>query len=276
MLEPVLPTYSRASTTLLLGALLLTAVLPAAADTRFRVRLIKPTSAPMDKGVCEMRLQVNGETEISLRGDMVTLHTISGADAADRGSTCNEPLPTQDVRGFALEGKESRGELRLTAPPSAANDFQAVVHLRNTAPGDVRYHFRLTWQITLATLHGAPSAGPPGFVWNNATRYKTRGRGEASVGNVHVALLDVDAAIDLGGKVWVTFQTVGKVPLSFSGVLNARESGRLRADVVCDGPDWHVQGPMFLSVEDAHDRVNAITLDATDGHDRLHLEWKRR
>jgi hypothetical protein len=250
--------------------------LPAAADTRFRVRLMKPTSAPMNKGVCDMRLQVNGETEVSLRGDVVSLHTISGRDARDQGSACNGPLPTRNVRGFALEVKGSRDEIRLTAPPSATNDSPAVVHIRNTNAGDARVHFLLTWEISLATMRAEPSAGPPGFVWNNATRYKSRGRGEASVGDVHVALLDVDAAIDLAGKVWVTFQTVGKGPLSFSGVLNARESGRLRADVVCDGPDWHVQGPMFLSVEEAHDRVMAITLDATDGHDRLHLEWKRR
>ena len=75
----------------------------------------------------------------------------------------------------------------------------------------------------------------------------------------------------------MSFHTARKQPpLSFSGVVNARDAGRLRADVVCDGPDWHVQGPMFLSVDEAKDRVTAITLEATDGRDRLHLDWKRR
>jgi hypothetical protein len=55
-------------------------------------------------------------------------------------------------------------------------------------------------------------------------------------------------------------------------VVNGREPGRLRADVLSDGADWHVQGPVFLSVDEAKDRVTAITLDATDGRDRLHLD----
>jgi hypothetical protein len=32
---------------------------------------------------------------------------------------------------------------------------------------------------------------------------------------------------------------------------------------------------MFLSVDDRQN-INSITLDATDGRDRLHLAWDRR
>jgi hypothetical protein len=260
----------------LLAILLLAGALPISADTHFRVRLMKPTDAPLDHGQCDIRIRVDGEVDVSLRGDMVLVHTISGRDVRNEGSECNQPLPDRDVRGFAFEEKQSRGEIHLVTPPSEANEFQAVVHINDAAPGDGRYHFVLTWQVSAASLRNEAQAGPPGFVWNNATRYKTRGQGEASVSDVHVDLLDVDAAIDLGGKVWVTFHTARKDPLSFSGVVNAKDDGRVRADVVCNGPQWHVQGPMFLTVDEAHDRVTAITLDATDGRDRMHLDWKRR
>lgn len=255
-----------------LALLLLAAAIPARGDIRFRAQPMKVTEAPLDHGQCDIRLRLDGEAEVAIRGDVVSVHTISGHDARNDASVCSRPLPDHGVHGFSLDAKDSRGDVRLAAPPSAANDFQAVVRVR-PAPGEERCRFRITWQISASEER---SAGPPGFAWNNATRYKARGQGQAIVGDVHVDLLDADAAIDLGGKVWVTFQTARKEPLSFSGVLNARDAGHLRADVVCDGPDWHVQGPMFLTVDDAHDRLTAIALDATDGRDRMHLEWKRR
>jgi hypothetical protein len=256
--------------------LLAAASLPALADTRFRVRQTAPIDAPMDKGQCDIRLRVDGEVEVSLRRDAVSIHTVSGRDARNDGSECNQPLPDRDVRGFTFEVKESRDEIQLVAPPSPANNFQAVVHIHGTAAGKGRYRFRLTWAISAADVRDERGAGPPGFAWNNATSYKTRGQGEASAGDVRIDLLDVDVSIDLGGKILVSFHTARKQPLSFSGVVNTRDAGHLRADVLSDGPDWHVQGPMFLSVDEAKDRVTAITLDATDGRDRLHLEWKRR
>ena len=254
-------------------ALLLLAACPSLADTRFRVRPMKPTRAPLAKGQCDLRLRVDGQAEVSLQGDVVSIHTISGHDARDEGSTCSQPLPGREVRGFAFEAKEGRGETRLIAPPSAANDFRATVRIGSTAAGAERYHLLLTWEIAAADLAEEQPPGPAGFVWNNATRYKSRGQGQVTVGNTTLDLTDVDAAIDLGGKVWVTFHTARPEPLSFSGVINDRQPGQLRADVICDGPTWHVQGPMFLTVDDAHDRVIAITLDATDGRDRMHLSW---
>jgi hypothetical protein len=270
MLKPVASTNPRRL------AILLLAALPALADTHFRVRRMKPTDAPLDRGQCDIRLQVDGDVEVSMRGDMVSVHTISGRDARNEGSECNQPLPDREVRGFSLESKESHGEIHLVAPPSEANEFQAIVHINSVPPGGGGYHFRLTWQISAGSLSEEAQAGPPGFVWNNATRYKTRGQGEVSVGGTQLGLLEVDAAIDLGGKVWISFGTARKERLFFSGVVNGRDGGRVRADVVCNDPEWHVQGPMFLTVDEAHDRVTSITLDATDGHDRMHLDWKRR
>jgi hypothetical protein len=258
------------------GIVLVLAGLPAFADTQFRVRAMKPTEAPLGKGQCDIRLRVDGQSEVSLHGDVVSVHTISGQDARDDGSACNQPLPERDIRGFAFQAKEGRGQARLVAPPSAGNDYRAMVRIDSTAVGAGRYHLLLTWEIAAADFGEERPAGPAGFVWNNATRYQSRGQGEVTVGDVRLELADVDAAIDLGGKAWVRFHTARKKLLSFSGVVNESQPGRLRADVVCDGPEWHVQGPMFLAVEEAHNRVTAITLDATDGRDRMHLTWSAK
>lgn len=239
MLKPVLFTNSRRLAIVLLGA----ASLPALADTTFRVQQTSRKDAPMDKGQCDIRLRVDGETEVSLRGDVVSVHTVSGRDARNDGSECSQPLPDHDVRGFNFEVKESGNDVHLVAPPSGGNDFQAVIHIHNPAPGEGRYHFHLTWEISAAGIRDERRTGPAGFAWNNATHYKTRGQGQASAGDVRVDLLDVDVNIDLGGKILISFRTTKKQALSFSGVVNAREAGRLRADVVCDGPDWHVQSP---------------------------------
>jgi len=51
------------------------------------------------------------------------------------------------------------------------------------------------------------------------------------------------------------------------------EGGRLKADVMSE--DRRLRGPMYISV-DRSQNVNSITLEATDGRDRLHLNWDRR
>ena len=53
----------------------------------------------------------------------------------------------------------------------------------------------------------------------------------------------------------------------------ASEGGRLKADVVSE--DQRLHGPMYISVDDRQN-VNSITLEATDGRDRLRVNWERR
>jgi hypothetical protein len=59
----------------------------------------------------------------------------------------------------------------------------------------------------------------------------------------------------------------------FTGAAIAREAGRLKADMVTE--DGRLHGPMYLSVDDRQNVTN-ITLEATDGQDRLHLAWDKR
>ena len=95
-------------------AAILFTVLPLSADTQFRVRKMVRNDVPPGKGQCDIRLQVDDEVEVTLRGDLVYLRTIRGRDGRDDGSECNEPLPNHPAANFNFEVKDGRGETRFT------------------------------------------------------------------------------------------------------------------------------------------------------------------
>ena len=128
----------------------LLAALPALGDTRFQIRRMTRNDVPMGKGQCDIRLQVDDQVEVSVRGDDVYVRTLSGQDARDDGSECNAPLPPDDIRGFNFEVKDSRGDIRLVEEPSRRNGGRAIVRIRDSPGGFGRYHFRLSWDLLAA------------------------------------------------------------------------------------------------------------------------------
>ena len=267
------------------GALLmLCAALPVSADTRFQVRRMTRSDVPSGKGQCDIQLLVDNEVEVAVRGDMVDIRTISGHDARDRGSECNAPLPDRDVAGFRFENIESRGEVRLIGEPSRRNGFAAIVHIRDGQGGEGGYHFRISWAMT-----GRDSDRPPsrhsddfdrpraaeGFSWNNVLNFRGVGRGRATTNDSgEMRLGEVTVDIDRGGKVMARFRSEGPGrSLSFTGQVLASEGGRWKVDAMSE--DRRLRGPMWISV-DERNQVNTITLEATDGRDRMRLSWDRR
>jgi hypothetical protein len=269
--------------------LALSVAVPAMADTQFRIRRTNRNDVPLGKGQCDIRLQVDGEVEVSVRRDTVSIRTLSGRDASDDGSECNAPLPDRDVGGIGFEVRDSRNEIRLLAEPSRRNDFSAIVRIRDSSGGQGRYHFRLSWQQTGSDYRNEDrrpggddrrpgfdrpgGIGGPGFAWNNVINFRGRGRGVAARNNFEDRLSDVDVNIDRGGRIVVVFRAEHGRTHAFNGQVTGREGGRWRADVVSD--DRRLRGPMFISVDDRQN-VNSINLEATDGRDRLRLTWDRR
>ena len=219
---------------------------------------------PVGKGQCDIRLRIDGEAEVSVRGDLVYIRTISGRDGRDDGSECNEPLPSRNPEGFRFEVHDGRGEIRLLSEPSRRSDYQAIVRIRDGAGGEGRYHFRLSWMMAGEGFPGrrrdfdGDDGRRGGLVWNNAAHFTGRGRG--SYGSERLSDASVD--IDRGGRILVSFRTESGRPLNFT------------ADVAGDGPG-RLRGSMFLS-RDARGEIDRISLDATNGRDRLHLDWERR
>ena len=268
------------------GALLmLCAALPVSADTRFQVRRMTRSDVPSGKGQCDIQLLVDNEVEVAVRGDMVDIRTISGHDARDRGSECNAPLPDRDVAGFRFENIESRGEVRLIGEPSRRNGFAAIVHIRDGQGGEGGYHFRISWAMTGRDSDRPPSrrsddfdrprAAEGGFSWNNVLNFRGVGRGRATTNDSgEMRLGEVTVDIDRGGKMMARFRSEDRGrPLEFTGQVLASEGGRWKVDVMSE--DRRLRGPMWISV-DERNQVNSITLEATDGRDRMRLSWDRR
>jgi hypothetical protein len=267
-----------------IALLALCAALPALADTQFRIRRMTRSDVPPGKGQCDIRLQVDNEVEVSVRRDTVLIRTIAGRDARDDGSECNAPLPDRNLEGFNYEVVDRRGEIRLVAEPSRRNDFNAIVHIRDSSGGQGRYHFRLSWAMTGGGIGGSRGGGVPpderrgggpGFSWNNTTDYRGQGHGSSALNNSgEQRLFDVSVHIDRGGRILVSFRGErGLPPLSFTGTVIGSEGGRLKADVMTD--DRRLRGPMYISVDDRQS-VNSVKLEATDGRDRLRVNWDRR
>ena len=283
------------------------AVLPMRGDTQFRARKMTRNDVPLGKGQCDIRLQVDNEVEVSIRGDLVAVRTISGHDSRDAGSECNEPLPAGDIQGFRFQGIDGRGEVRLLAEPSRRNGFQAVVRIRDNAGGEEGYHFRLTWMMT----GGGPDLtrrdpddrrqdaddfpgrrrdaddfpgrrrdgdfgnGRGGLAWNNTTHFAGPGRGSSTLsGYGGQRLMDVSVDIDRGNRILISFRTDSGRPLTFSGQVIGVDGDTIKADVATEDRA-RLRGPMYLSRTPRGD-VYRISLDATDGQSQLSLDWNRR
>jgi hypothetical protein len=226
-----------------------------------------------------------------VHGDLVAIHNISGRDARDDGSECNAPMPDRDIVGFQFEAMENAKGIRMMAEPSRRNDFAAVVRIHDNSAGEGRYHFRLSWAITSSDYGrtGSSSDRPPsrrddnfdrpagvgGFSWNNNVSFRGKGSGAVSMNNAgEMRLGEVSIEIDRGGKLVALFRTDDRArPISFSGQVLAIEGGRWKADVMSG--DRRLRGPMWISVDDRR-QVNSVSLEATDGRDRLRLNWERR
>src|ERR1019366_2434832 len=211
----------------------------------------------------------DNEVEVSVRGDLVAIRTISGRDARDDGSECNAPLPDRDIVGFNFQVVDSRNEIRLLAEPSRRNGFAAIVRIRDSpGGGNDRPSSRRDDNFD------RPSAAP-GFSWNNTMSFRGNGSGTAIMNDSgEMRLGEVAIEIDRGGKLAASFRTAGRGrPISFTGQILASEGGRWKADVMSE--DRRLRGPMWISVDDRR-QVNSITLEATDGRDRMRLNWDRR
>ncbi|HLH18031.1 MAG TPA: hypothetical protein VKX45_12460 [Bryobacteraceae bacterium] len=250
---------------------------PSFADTRFQVRRMTRGDVPLGRGQCDIRLQVDNEAEVTVRGDMVFVRTLAGRDPWDDGSECNAPLPDHEVSGFRFEVKDGRGQIRLLEEPSRRNGYGAAVAIRDPEGGVGRYHFRLSWDMRAADFRGEEPErrpGPPGFAWNNVLHFRGEGRGAASMPDgFEMRLGDASVDIDRGGRVVAVFRGERGRELVFNGNVTGREGGRWRADVVSE--DRRFRGPMFLSTGDRDD-INSITIEAGDGRNRMRLNWDRR
>ena len=99
-----------------------------------------------DQGYCNIRLDVDAEVYIYIRGDRVRAERTSGQLPRDQGSECSGPLAGRYIRNFRWRGVDGRGEQRLIEQPSSGNNYTAVAYIRDSQGGREGYTFRIEWE----------------------------------------------------------------------------------------------------------------------------------
>jgi hypothetical protein len=266
----------------------LAVALPATADTRFRVQRMTRGDVPFGKGQCDIRLRIDREAEVTVRGDMVYVRTISGREARDAGSECNEPLPVR-VQGFEFDVKDGRGQVRLIAEPSPRNNGTAIVRIRDREGGDGRYHFRLSWRITGRNdrpgVIGRPGGldrpggfdrpgsevGGPG--WNRRLHFTGRGDGVYSHGRFgRERIYNVVVRIEPDRDVTVNFERGRGGRLVFRGRVLRFTDDEITADVA-GGDGGALRGMMRIRLG-RNDRVSSIEMGGRSGREQFEVRWR--
>ena len=262
----------------------LCAALPALADSQFHIRRMTRNDVPPGKGQCDIRLQVDGDAEVSVRGDMLFIHNLAGREPRDDGSECNAPLPDRIPPGFNYQETERRDRM-VQLPPSDRRDaFAVTVRIHDGPSGEGRYCFRLTWQITAErmvpperpepVMPPEERRGGPGFAWNNALRFTGAGRGTAELppdGPVGLSDIDVDIARD--GRIVVRFRAGFERPLTLTGTLIGREGLQYKADAAAE--DRRLRGTLYITISPRNE-IDALTFEGADGGRRGRVNWQRR
>jgi hypothetical protein len=248
--------------------LLLLLALPLYADISFTARPMAGGKLPSGKGQCDIRLSVDDAVDVTVRGDRVDVHTVSGADAKDAGSQCNAPLPKKDFDGFVFSVRQKRNQMQLSESPGIRNGYKATVFIRDSAPGAGQYWFRLTWKIP-------PPEPPAGMSFNNTIHSTARGHGEARLDDAAaVPLSTATVDYDRSGHIFVLFTTAHSAPVSFGGAVMSLDGGVLKADIASDDRFDNLRGPMYVYYDGQH-QVYKIEMQGTDGQEHLRLKWEK-
>lgn len=130
----------------------------------FTVRRSRDWSPDRRDGRCTIRVRIDDESDVELRGDQVRIRVIRGRPGRDEGSVCNAPLPTSgNIRNFRFRGIGGRGSQRLVQEPASRNFYVAVVNVEDPRSGDAGYTFDLGWNWDGAGGgSNRPTPPPPG------------------------------------------------------------------------------------------------------------------
>jgi len=149
------------------------------------------------------------------------------------------------------------------------------VHIADSAGGEGRNHSgcRGRWAEEEAPRKSGAAAGR-GSVGTTPSTTAARGAVPRHSNNQgEERLLDVSVNVDRGGKILVSFpRRAGPAAAGVHGHGDRIGRRRLKADVVSEDRRLHGRCTFRWT---GRQNVNSVTLEATDGRDRLRVNWDR-
>lgn len=113
--------------------------------TEFRARPTRDYRPNAREGWCSVRLWVDDEVNVFMRGDRVLVETVRGRHPYDAGTECSGPLPRGPMQ-FRFRGIDGRGEVDLIEEPDHRNGYRSWVRILDRRGGGEEHHFRIYWQ----------------------------------------------------------------------------------------------------------------------------------
>jgi hypothetical protein len=118
----------------------------AQSEMQMRVRQ-QPGWAPRAReGRRDVRVWVDHQAQLRIRGDSISVLTVEGARCYDEGSSCSHPLPYNAVGGFQIRQTAGRNRVTLMQEPGRMNNYTALLSINDDQGGGDHYAFEVTWR----------------------------------------------------------------------------------------------------------------------------------
>lgn len=230
-------------------------------------------------GKCTIRVRIDDEADVALRGNQVVIHVVRGAPGRDEGSECNSPLPRGGISNFRFRGVDGRGQVRLVQEPRDSNRWAAVVSIVDSKGGDEGYTFDLTWNYDGSGNSGGGGGNSGGgFFPGNGGGNNNGGIFQTSNGNGTVRLGNQRTQLE---RATADFQNNGRFVLTmYSNNRTATLTGQWRRDrggysvQINDGLNASANGNGTIYVNG--NNVTQINLSGNSNSGQLNVQWNSR
>ena len=92
------------------------------------------------KGQFDLRLRIDEEVEVLVRGGSIHYEVIGGREPCDDGSEYSQEIPRAIFKKFEVEKKDGRGNILVLETPSIQNEFHLKMRFIDRKGGEDGYH----------------------------------------------------------------------------------------------------------------------------------------
>ena len=93
------------------------------------------------EGRCDVRMWVDHQAELRIRGDRINVRTVEGSRSYDEGSACSQPLPYNSIRDFQVRQIAGRNRVNVVQEPNRMNNYTAMLSINDDQGGGDHYAF---------------------------------------------------------------------------------------------------------------------------------------